>query len=155
MARPPDHGMTKTTEFKIWQGVHQRCYNPNSTKYYLYGGRGIKVEDDRWFKFIDFYKDMGKRPNGLTLDRIDTNKGYYKDNCRWATAKQQNSNRRNVTMLEHEGVTMPLKYWADKFNLSVPCIRHRIKMKWDTVLILTHPLIKGKTKSTLNLSEQL
>jgi hypothetical protein len=71
----------------------QRCTNPKRDYYHHYGGRGITV-CDRWKIFTNFLEDMGARPTGTSLDRIDPNKGYYKENCRWATSAEQSSNRR-------------------------------------------------------------
>jgi hypothetical protein len=87
------HGMCHTREYQTWDTMIQRCTNPNATKYYNYGGRGITICDE-WRSFENFYKDMGPRPELKTLDRIDNEKGYYKENCRWATASEQCLNRR-------------------------------------------------------------
>jgi hypothetical protein len=85
------------TEYTTWQGMKTRCNNPKSTSYSNYGGKGIKV-CERWNKYVNFLEDMGRKP-GLeyTLDRIDSSKGYSKDNCRWETRSVQNSNRRPYT----------------------------------------------------------
>jgi hypothetical protein len=85
------------TEYTTWQGMKQRCNNPNSISYPNYGALGIKVCDE-WNDYINFLKDMGRKPGPeYTLDRIDGTKGYSKDNCRWETRSVQNSNRRPYT----------------------------------------------------------
>lgn len=86
------HGMSGTETYKIWQGMIGRCYNKNRRKYYLYGGKGIKV-CDRWrHSFKNFLEDMGEKPQGMTLDRINSNENYCKENSRWATYTVQNQN---------------------------------------------------------------
>jgi hypothetical protein len=81
------HKQTGTKTYITWIGLLGRCENKNNAKYKNYGGRGITV-CERWHKFENFYKDMGEKPEGLQIDRIDVNKGYYKDNCRWVTRHQ-------------------------------------------------------------------
>lgn len=89
------HGKSYSSEYKTWNGVLQRCSNPENTQYENYGGRGITY-DLRWNSFEEFYKDMGERPEGMTLDRIDVNGDYCKDNCRWAASSLQGFNKRKT-----------------------------------------------------------
>lgn len=89
----PTHGKKGTRAYAAWQRMKSRCDNPNLPNYEDYGGRGLSY-DTAWVRFEAFHKDMGKCPKGLSLDRIDNDKGYYKENCRWATRTQQNNNQR-------------------------------------------------------------
>lgn len=90
------HGMHDSPEYQVWVNMIQRCTNPKNNRYKHYGGRGITV-CERWRKFENFYTDMGKRPNGLSIDRINNNGSYEPKNCRWATSSEQQLNKRPRT----------------------------------------------------------
>ena len=91
--RASTHGQTHTPTWRSWKSMLDRCTYPSNIGWKHYGGRGIKV-CDRWRSFVNFLADMGERPPGTTLDRIDNNGNYEKSNCRWATYKEQRANQR-------------------------------------------------------------
>lgn len=90
------HGMYGSPTYKCWGGMIQRCTNPKSTAYERYGALGVAV-CDRWQTFDNFLADMGPVPDGMSIDRIDSTKGYEPDNCRWATVLRQARNKRRAT----------------------------------------------------------
>jgi len=114
--RMTKHGKYKDRIYRIWSGMVQRCTNKKSTNYKNYGGRGISVCDE-WLLFDNFYKDMGDDKKGLTLDRIDNDKGYTKENCRWATYSEQADNKR-IRCDNRTGVA-GVEFWGDRFRCRV------------------------------------
>lgn len=97
------HGHTRKKDYKTtspthltWTGMKHRCHNPKHTAYERYGAKGVHVCEEWRKSFVKFLADMGERPKGMTLDRIDSSKGYFKENCRWATTTEQYQNKRVV-----------------------------------------------------------
>lgn len=89
------HGMSNSKTYSIWSQMRERCHTETHPSYKHYGARGIKV-CDRWIeKFSNFLEDMGEKPEGLSIDRIDNDKGYCKENCKWSNKKEQNKNKQN------------------------------------------------------------
>jgi len=116
------HGMYGTPENKVWRAMHTRCRDKSDENY---GGRGISV-CERWSDFDAFYSDMGPRPEGMTLDRIDVNGDYSPENCRWADRKVQARNKRNNRFIEHGGVVATMAEWAEKANMPQWKLKQRI-----------------------------
>jgi hypothetical protein len=119
------HGLTGTPTYKVWDHIIQRCNNPNNKKYKDYGGRGITVCEE-WLDFNNFVKDMGIKPDGLEIDRVDNSRGYYKDNCRWTTHIENNRNRRNNRTILFNGKVKCISEWAKELGLNVDTIRRRL-----------------------------
>ena len=108
------HGMARTPEYAAWRGMKSRCLNPNRPNYADYGGRGIAV-CDRWLEsFENFLADMGPRPAGMSLDRIDVNGNYEPGNCRWldATTQQYNKRKLSGTTSRFVGVSLDGGRWV-------------------------------------------
>lgn len=127
--RATKHGMCKTAIYKLWYSMIRRCDSPSDDGYKNYGARGIKVSR-RWLNFENFYADMGHRPDGLSLDRIDNSKGYSKGNCRWADRKTQARNRRSNTLLTIGGRRQSIVAWAEELGVSIHTVHDRLKRGW-------------------------
>lgn len=126
-------------EYEIWRGMIRRCYSPSAHGYGLYGGRGISVCDE-WKSFDNFYLDMGPRLSSeLTLDRVDTNGNYCPVNCRWATWKDQNRNKRNNRILHYDGKRMCVHEWAEVVGINPITLGSRLDHGWPIERALTEP----------------
>ena len=129
--RVTTHGMSKTPTYTSWSAMKDRCYQVTHKEYKRYGAAGIKV-CKRWRdSFENFFADMGERPDGCSLERIDGEKNYTPKNCVWATKEQQANNRRNNRLIEFDGKTMTLAQWAKKTNIPASTIARRIDRGWD------------------------
>lgn len=137
--REATHRMSGGPEYNVWKGIKQRCYNTKHTHYASYGGRGI-VMCDRWRdSFEAFYEDMGPRPQGQTIDRQDNDKGYDKDNCKWATKKTQSRNTRSNHMVVFDGVEMTLMELSESAVVDYPTLVWRVNQGWDLTRAISQP----------------
>lgn len=118
-------GAGQSPTYKSWRNMLARCGNPKHAAYHVYGGRGIAVCAE-WHSFVQFLEDMGERPKGKTLDRIDNNKGYSKANCRWLTMREQCSNRANNHRITHNGESHIISEWARLLGIKEGTIRARV-----------------------------
>jgi len=119
--------------------MRQRCSNPNTNGYKRYGGRGIKV-CSRWLGsdgFGNFFSDMGERPEGMTIDRIDGDGPYTPDNCRWADRITQDRNRKTAVILTHDGQSLMVSEWARNLGGHRNLIYRRLKAGWSVEKTLT------------------
>lgn len=134
------HGKHGAPAYGVWNSMKSRCENPNVKTYPDYGGRGITI-CERWKKFSNFLADMGEPAPGMTLERIDNNKGYYKENCDWATRTKQGRNKRNNVLLTINGETLPLSAWAERSGIKYATIHQRITKGWTPEAAVKTPLV--------------
>jgi hypothetical protein len=123
----------------VFDAMHARCSNPKRDDFYLYGGRGIRV-CGRWMSLEAFIADMSPRPNGTTLDRIDSSRDYEPSNCRWATPTQQSNNRPSWNLpVTLDGRTMNVSEWARELGVNPFLVYGRLRRGWDARRALTAP----------------
>lgn len=130
MARLVTHGASKTREYTSWKSMRKRCLNPNEPKYPSYGGRGVTIST-RWDNFEAFLEDMGPRPLGCTLDRIDCNGNYSAENCRWASPVEQANNKRSNRLVAANGKTQNVTQWAKDIGINRGTIKQRLRRGWS------------------------
>lgn len=126
--------------FSAWLGMHARCTNPNYYRFDRYGGRGIVV-CERWNDFDAFYRDMGKRPKGHSLDRVNNDGNYEPSNCRWATPKEQASNRSCCINITAFGRTQCVSQWEKETGTDRRTILKRLAKGLSAEIAIT---FKGK-----------
>lgn len=125
------HGMSRTGAWKSYQYMITRCLNKNNHAYKNYGAKGVTI-CDRWLSGFElFYKDMGDRPNGYSLDRIDPKGNYSPENCRWADNHTQSNNKRLSRKVECNGVVKTISEWAEETGIDMATISERISNGWD------------------------
>lgn len=122
-----------------WNHMRHRVFSPNNERFNRYGGRGITI-CERWLDYTNFLIDMGNRPEGTTLERIDNDKGYGPDNCRWATQIDQQNNTSRNHIIEYKGEKKTLTEWARVYGLTMDALRTRLRRKWTLERALTEPI---------------
>ena len=136
--RNTTHGLSRDhgNEYRSWKDMRSRCNTPTDTDYKDYGGRGIKV-CARWDDFAAFFSDMGERPASHTIDRINVHGDYEPSNCRWATAKTQNNNKRSNHLIEWRGARKTLSQWCSLIGIDPSKVRYRLKQGWPLDLVFS------------------
>lgn len=122
-----------------WRGMMARCYQGSHQKYHRYGGRGISV-CERWHTYSNFLEDMGSRPEGMTLNRVDNDGDYEPSNCEWSTLKDQNRNRQKHRMVNYQGETKPLSQWAEEKGILRETLRARLDAGMSVEESLSRPV---------------
>ena len=132
--RSTKHGAAnrgKTTRtYQAWSSMMKRCNNPKALDFGYYGGRGIKV-CERWREYENFLFDMGEKPEGLSLGRIDNDGNYEPSNCRWETGTQQGRNKRNNRYLEFNGERLTVLEWSERLNIPYNRLMNRLWRGWS------------------------
>jgi len=128
--RATKHGRHDSPVYSSWKAMITRCVDPRCASFKNYGAKGIKV-CERWNKFENFLEDMGDTQKGMTIDRIENDKGYYKKNCRWATRSEQNRHRKNgAKFIMYKGEIKIIKEWAEHFGICRHLLARRLHWGW-------------------------
>lgn len=135
------HGGSNTQTYKIWLGMHARCYRQTSSSYSHYGACGIII-CARWHSYALFLEDMGERPENFSIDRIDSSGNYEPANCRWASSITQNSNRRNNRFITVGDKTETVPEWSRKMQLPQSTILGRLNRGWSEERAVLTPRLK-------------
>lgn len=139
------HGETHSKLYFVWNDMKSRCNDVNSRPYKDYGGRGIAVCNE-WMSSYECFRDWALSSgykNGLTLDRIDVNNGYYPENCRWVTMKTQSNNKRNNRNITYNNETHTISEWSDITGINKTTLRLRLNAGWSIKDALTIKPIPG------------
>lgn len=141
----PKHGMKDTPEYRAWFDMRQRCSNPSRKAYKTHGARGIRVCPEWQESFEAFFADMGPRPDGFSLDRIDNDGNYEPQNCRWADTKTQQRNKRTNVVVEYRGQTYTLAELAESVGMLRDTLSKRL-MRGMTVEEAIESEIRHRTR---------
>jgi len=141
--RTRKHGMEGTKIYNTWASMLSRCRNPKNKFYKDYGGRGITF-CETWANFENFYADMGDKPDGMSLDRIDNDGNYSKENCRWSDQKNQIRNRRVSPKYYLNNETKSLAEWCEIYGISWRRVYERMRAGWELEKALTEKVAPRK-----------
>lgn len=129
------HGEAKngqnSAEYRTWKGIISRCSNSDDPRYKDYAGRGVTVCDEWKDDYLNFLRDMGRRPRGTTIERKDNDLGYSKENCRWATPLEQGRNKRNNIWIKFRGETLHVAEWSRRTGIKFGTIHARLRRGWS------------------------
>lgn len=155
LARRTTHGLTGTKEYAILATMKDRCYNKTNPKYLRYGARGITI-CERWLESVEnFIADMGNKPAGMSLDRIDNDGNYCKENCRWATPSEQKNNASSSVRYLLGDQLYTVDELAQRAGLSYSCMRDRlVKLRWPVEEAVAIPK-RGKPSRKLEKSPSI
>lgn len=128
-----------SVEYSTWASMKQRCYDKNNKSYNSYGGRGITICDEWFNSFSKFFEDMGKRPSKrYSIDRVDVNGNYCKENCRWATKYEQARNTRANLNITINNRTQCMAAWVEELRVSAKMIKKLLNLNKSVEEILTY-----------------
>lgn len=144
--RTTKHGMYGTRIYRIWDGMKNRCHNPNFKKHQLYFDKGIKVCDEWKNNFMSFYNwsIQNGYKNNLTIDRIDVNGNYEPSNCRWVDYEVQNNNRSINREIEYNGKNYSIKQLSEIYKIKKETLNSRLRNGWSIEKTLTTPVRKRR-----------
>lgn len=135
------HGRnTADRTYQSWSSMRDRCNNPRNAKFHRYGGRGIRV-CERWNSFENFLADMGECPPEFSIERMNNDGHYEKDNCKWASRREQSLNKSTTRRVTAFGQTKPLTVWAEETGLPFLMIWKRLARGWTPERAMTQPKI--------------
>ena len=136
MRSKKQHHLTLSPVHNSWKSMLQRCYNRNNPAYKNYGSRGIRVCES-WLQFNNFFADMGQRPAGMMLERVNNQQGYSAENCKWATRSEQNNNTRRTILIKFNGITQSVAAWSKQTGISAGTLYSRVYAAWSPKEVVT------------------